>query len=223
MSSRKRLLLIGGAVVVVAAVVIGVVAAANGGSDDTSSTNKSTSSSSKTTKDKNSPTQSTTRSTRPGTGSTVPGTGSQGSPTKATGVVNADTATKYGQSPSSGTCAHWSERFINNSSAKVVQITFAPGRAFYSRGKKGTNGYKTFAAKAPAPAVLNVAIAPKGAAGDPVHGVHGHRAAEWNGRTAHRSTKCASVEVAKRRDRHARVPVVTAGWRRTPRSCGATS
>jgi len=161
MNSRKRLLLIGAGVVVAAAVVIGVVAAANGGSDGASSTTNGSNSASTAANGKSSHRGQTTQSTRRGTGSTVPGTG--GAPTKASGVVNADTDAKYGQSPSSGTCAHWSERFINNSTAKVVQITFAPGRASYSRGNKGDPGYKEFPAKAPAPAVLNVAIAPNDA------------------------------------------------------------
>ncbi len=157
------MLLIGGVVVVVAAVVIGVVVAANGGSDGASSATKGAGSGSSAPTGKSSRTQPTKQSTRPGTGSTGPGTGTGGAPTKASGAVHADTDAKYGQSPSNGTCAHWSERFVNNSTAKVVEITFAPGHAFYSRGKKGDTGYKEFPAKAPAPAVLNVAIAPNDA------------------------------------------------------------
>lgn len=168
MNSRTRLLIGGSVGVVVIAIAIGVVSANSNSGSDSSNANSGTpttaagSSGSGTTGTGNSPTTGSAG----GSGTTAAGgspttIGKDTPPPKQRGVVTIDTSSKYGQSPSSGTCAHWSERFINNSSVKVVQVTFAPESAFFSKGKKGTGEYARTPAKAPEPATLNVAIDPK--------------------------------------------------------------
>ncbi len=171
MNSRTRLLIGGSVAVVVIAIAIGVVSAnSNSGSNSSSGnsgpattvTGPAASPGSGSTGSGNSPT------TRAGGGSGTTATG--GSPTTAgknstppsrRGVVTIDTSSKFGQSPSSGTCARWTERFINNSSVKVVQVTFAPETAYFSKGKQGTSDYVRTPAKAPEPATLNVSMDPK--------------------------------------------------------------
>ena len=95
-------------------------------------------------------------------------TGSGGPSTVSTdrpnGVVVADTSGHYGQSPSSGTCAHWSQRFVNHSDARVLRISFAPVGAVYTKGTKGRPGYRTWPAVTPPPAQLNVSLDPNRAA-----------------------------------------------------------
>lgn len=44
---------------------------------------------------------------------------------------------------------------------KVVQVTFAPETAYFSKGTKGTSDYVRTPAKAPEPATLNVSMDPK--------------------------------------------------------------
>ena len=130
--------------------------------------------------------------------------------TKASGVVNADTDAKYGQSPSSGTCAHWSERFINNSTAKVVQITFAPGQRLVLAGQQGRSRLQGLPGQGPRPRSAQRRHRAEHAEAIQFMALHGHCAPERNRRPAHRCTERASVEVGKRRDGHARLPVVPA-------------
>ena len=167
MSSRTRLLAAGSVAVVVIAIVIGVVAAnSSSGNSSSGGTSGTTAAGSPTTAGGGNGNSPTTKSSGNAFGTTAPGgspttVGKNTTPAKQRGTVTVDTGSKFGQSPSSGTCAHWSERFVNNSTVKVVQVTFAPETAFFSKGKKGSSDYVQTPAKAPAPATLNVSIAPK--------------------------------------------------------------
>ena len=118
--------------------------------------------------------------------------------------MTVDTGSKFGQSPSSGTCAHWSERFINNSTVKVVQVTFAPETAFFSKGKKGSSDYVQTPAKAPEPATLNVSIAPQAAQSLQFMACTDTTPPRLV--TPHRQPLGAAVEVGRRRDWHCTLP-----------------
>ncbi len=87
---------------------------------------------------------------------------SQPAANRPRGDLRADTSAHFGQSPSSGTCAHWSQRFINDSDERVVQISFAPAGALYTTGTKGRPGYRAWHAATPPAADLNVSIEPNG-------------------------------------------------------------
>lgn len=80
-------------------------------------------------------------------------------PPRPNGTVTYDQSGKYGQGFSSGNCANWHIGWINNSSAEVVQITFAPISGEYSNGKYDSTRQEWPADK-PAAAVLNVSIPP---------------------------------------------------------------
>jgi hypothetical protein len=76
------------------------------------------------------------------------------------GDLTVDTSGHYGQSPSGGTCAHWSQLFQNQSDERVVQVTFAAAGALYTTGKRGEPGYRAWHAETPPKADLTVSIAP---------------------------------------------------------------
>jgi hypothetical protein len=110
-----------------------------------------------------SPTQSTVGDTQNQAGAEKPPSQSTLATKRPSGTVIADTSSRSGQSPSSGTCAHWSQRFVNRSDTRVVRISFAPAGALYSSGTKGAPGYRTWPAETPPAADLSVSIPPGGA------------------------------------------------------------
>lgn len=72
----------------------------------------------------------------------------------------------YGQGYPTGACANWRLKFVNNSSAEIVEITFAPPSAQYSNFREFNTETQQHApaipAEKPAPTKLNVSIPPGG-------------------------------------------------------------
>ena len=141
MSARRWLFVAGGVVVIVAAVVVAVLVSGNNDSSHSSASSVTTTS------------RSGARSSS-STSTTGPLVTNRGGVTAATGA-------NYGQAPSNGYCAHWTERFVNDSDVKVVHITFAPKSAGFTSGTAGEAGYRRWPAKTPSPTELNVSIATK--------------------------------------------------------------
>ena len=98
---------------------------------------------------------------------TTPGRGEAPSTLAAdrpNGAVVADASGHYGQAPSNGTCARWTQRFVNHSDARVVRISFEPVGAMYTQGDKTKGDYRTWPAATPPAAQLNVSLEPSRAA-----------------------------------------------------------
>lgn len=82
------------------------------------------------------------------------------------GSLRTLSAPTYGQGFPSGPCANWRRKFVNNSSAEIVEITFAPPSAQYSNfsefNKETQQHAPNIPAEKPAPTKLNVSIPPGG-------------------------------------------------------------
>ena len=78
---------------------------------------------------------------------------------RGTLLVQAGPEGGFGQSFPDGRCAVWRTGFVNQSDTAIDQITMAPPGGEYS-GEWNGHDFATRAAAKPAPAVLNVYIAP---------------------------------------------------------------